>query len=173
MDPYVGEIRLFAGNFAPRDWAICDGSSLSVISNTLLFSVIGNQFGGDGVNNFNLPDLRNRVPMHQGAGQGLTPRAFASTGGEGTVTLDVSQMPNHSHQPVCLEPQGANTPTEAYWAKSDGRGGRPVYSVNEPTTPLNTLAIGETGENQPHNNMQPYLALNFIIALQGVFPPKS
>lgn len=172
MEPYVGEIRLFAGTYAPRGWAFCNGAELSVQQNTLLFSVIGNQYGGDGVNTFHLPDLRGRVPMHQGQGPGLTERPFASNGGNQSVMLDVNQIPPHSHDVKAISTASASAPTQAVWATSSGFGAKPVYT-NTPSVTMNSLAIGVAGGSQPHNNMQPYLAINFIIALEGVYPEKT
>jgi microcystin-dependent protein len=172
MDPYVGEIRLFAGTYEPRDWAFCDGRELPIQQYSLLFSVIGNQFGGDGVTTFKLPDMRGRVPMQQGTGPGLTDRPFASNGGSMAVTLEENQMPVHTHAANAVTTQTVNDPTSAVWANSiAGRLGVAVYSPT-PAVTMNPLAIGSTGGNQPHNNAQPYLMINFIIALQGIFPNK-
>jgi microcystin-dependent protein len=174
MDPYVGEIRLFAGKYVPRGWAICDGSEIAISQNTLLYSIIGIQFGGDGKTTFKLPDLRNRVPMHQGVGPGLTPRAFASTGGETTVTLDQNQIPDHTHTPQCISTKATEKdPTGAYWAFSGFKGGGKNVYTGTPSVQMNPQAIGVAGGSQPHNNVQPYLALNFIIALEGIYPEKE
>lgn len=176
MDPYVGEIRLFAGSYAPRDWAFCDGSELRVAENSLLFSVIGNQFGGDGQNTFRLPDMRGRVPMHQGQGTGLTQRPFASNGGNGTVVLDATQIPSHNHSANALSATSLSAnvtdPTQAYWASTTGFGGKAVYT-NTPSVTMNALALQPTGGSQAHNNMQPYVTINYIIALYGVYPEKQ
>lgn len=174
MDPYVGEIRLFAGNYAPRGWAICDGSLLPIQSNTLLFSVLGAQFGGNGTTNFALPDMRGCAPMHQGEGPGLTPRSFTGKGGDATVILDMTQMPNHTHTAKSVSTATLTTqdPTGAVPAYTGGRGGSSIYSAT-PSVQMNSVAVGTQGGNQPHNNMQPYVMLNFIIALEGVFPPKQ
>ncbi|MGC5328525.1 phage tail protein [Brevibacillus sp. SYSU BS000544] len=171
MDPYLGEIRLFAGSYAPDGWAICDGSSLPVNKNVPLYSIIGNKFGGD-KNNFNLPDFRNRVPMCFGDGPGLTSRAFASNAGQDTVTLLQSQIPIHTHLPCGVQTQTLKEPAGAVWANSDGRMGANVYSDTADTT-MNAGAIDAVGGSQAHNNMQPYLGLNFIIALQGNYPSKG
>lgn len=175
MDPYVGEIRLFAGTYAPVDWALCDGQILQIQENTLLFSVIGTQFGGDGETTFQLPDLRGRAPMHSGQGIGLSPRAFGKADGEAQVTLLETEMPSHSHTPQTQPAGSVLSPDGAVWTPTSkiGKKAAPKYYSNTPSVPMNPLAIGNTGGTQPHNNMQPYTELNFIIALQGVFPEKT
>ncbi|BAU27074.1 microcystin-dependent protein [Aneurinibacillus soli] len=172
MDPYIGEIRMFAGRFAPYGWAFCDGTLLPISTNTALFSILGNQFGGDGKTTFALPDLRGRVPMHQGTGPGLTTRDFASKGGADTVTLLTSEMPSHGHAAACIVQQTVKDPTEAVWANSGGRSGDKIYSGVSGVM-MNPGAIGVMGGSQPHNNRQPYVAVTFIIALQGVWPSRS
>ncbi|WP_274366124.1 phage tail protein [Paenibacillus thermotolerans] len=172
MDPYVGEIRLFAGKYAPRGWAFCDGSEITIVENSILFAVIGNQFGGDGVKTYKLPDLRGRVPLHQGQGIGLTKRPFASSGGNETVQLEYNQMPPHNHAANAVSKSNLKDPTDAVWASSAGFGGKNVYT-NTPSVSMNALALGVTGGSQPHNNLQPYLTINFIIALEGIFPQKD
>ena len=172
MDPYVGEIRLFAGNYAPSGWAFCMGQLLDVQSNNTLFSIIGNTFGGDGNTTFALPDLRGFVPMHQGPGPSLTPRNYNETGGSSTVTLDMMQMPVHDH-PVNAQTRGTgNFPKDSVWA-SPGARAVPPYTPYSDGTMMNAEAIGVTGGGQPHNNMQPYLVINYIIALEGLYPPKQ
>ncbi|WP_429844385.1 phage tail protein [Brevibacillus sp. FIR094] len=171
MDCYVGEIRLFAGQYAPVGWAFCDGSSLPVAKNMPLYTIIGNKYGGDN-REFKLPDFRTRVPMHFGNGTGLTPRTLASTGGNKSVTLSIQQIPNHTHIPNGGTPQTGKEPAGAIWADSKHRLGAPVYS-DTPDVTMNANAIAPVGGSQPHNNVQPYLALNFIIALQGEYPVKG
>ncbi|MFF0830255.1 phage tail protein [Brevibacillus sp. NPDC003359] len=171
MDCYVGEIRLFAGQYAPVGWAFCDGSSLPVAKNMPLYTIIGNKYGGDN-KEFKLPDFKNRVPMHFGTGKDLTPRPLASYGGNATVTLALSQIPAHSHMPNGVTQQTGKEPAGAVWANSKARLGAPVYSVTTDVT-MNANAIAPVGGSQPHNNLQPYLALNFIIALQGEYPIKG
>ncbi|GIP43294.1 microcystin dependent MdpB family protein [Paenibacillus sp. J45TS6] len=175
MDPYVGEIRLFAGTYAPRDWEFCNGQTLQIQENSVLFSVIGNQFGGDGETTFQLPDLRGRAPMHSGQGIGLTPRAFGKPDGEAQVTLLEAEIPSHSHTPQTQLKGSELSPEGAVWTPTSkiGKNAAPKYYSNTPSVSMNPLAIGTTGESQPHNNMQPYTELNFIIALQGVFPEKT
>jgi microcystin-dependent protein len=173
MDPYVGEIRLFSGNFAPRGWALCDGTELPVAGNGALFSVIGSLYGGDGKTTFKLPNLSGMAPMHQGQGLGLTPRVIAKSGGEPTVTLTEGQMPAHTHIPQGTKTTagGGEDPTNAVWASESAIGKKPYG--NPPNVAMHPQALSVQGGNQAHNNMQPYLPLTFIIALEGVFPPKS
>ena len=173
MDPYIGEIRLFAGTFAPVGWAFCDGQILRVAENQALFSVIGNPYGGDGKTTFALPDLRGYAPMHFGAGTGLTPRKFNEKGGTSFVTLMESQMPKHSHTAQCQTTSNSTSAEGTVWGTSPGgKSPKPVYS-DRADTPLNALAIQPAGGGKPHNNMQPYLTLNFIIALDGIYPVKG
>ena len=147
MDPYVGEIRLFAGSYAPSGWAFCDGQELSVMQNQLLFAVIGNTFGGDGRTTYKLPDLRGRVPIHQGTGPGLTPRAFASSDGEANVTLTSGQIPNHTHSINSQSTTNAVNPTGAIWA-TVGRTTAATY-YPQPDTPMNTSAPAITSDRLP------------------------
>lgn len=177
MDPYVGEVRIFTGNYPPRGWADCNGQIMSVQQNQILFTVIGATYGGDGRTTFALPNLNGRVPMHQGTGPGLTPRQVGEQGGEAAVTLLENQMPAHSHTPQALDNQGKlSDPTGAVWTKTP-KSVRPVLDTNgfapTPTVPMSPLALSAAGGSQPHNNMQPYLPLRFIIALEGVYPPKQ
>ncbi|OBZ15960.1 phage tail protein [Bacillus sp. FJAT-26390] len=172
-DPYVGEIRIFAGNFAPKGWALCDGQLLPLSQNTALFSILGTMYGGDGKTNFALPDLRGRAPMQQGQGPGLTERTQGEADGDPNVTLLTNEIPSHSHAPAAVAVSNANLPADALWAGlAQGRGVPALYG-NSPAQPMSPLAIGIAGQSLPHNNMQPYLGLNFIIALTGIFPPRS
>ncbi|MFS0724275.1 phage tail protein [Paenibacillus sp. 1P07SE] len=175
MDPYVGEIRLFAGNFAPTGWAFCDGAQLFVQQYPALFAVIGNQYGGDGRSTFHLPNLMGRVPVGTGTGPGLTPRVIAQTFGEAAVTLEETQIPSHTHTPqgTTVTANGVADPTSAIW----GSEANSAFSVKPysatPNTQMNSLAVNAAGGSQLHNNMQPFVALSFIIAFEGVFPPKQ
>lgn len=175
-DQFIGEIRIFAGNFAPKGWAFCDGSLIPISRNTALFSLLGVTYGGDGKTNFALPDLRGRAPMHQGTGPGLTQRILGDAGGASSATLSSTQMPVHTHQAGCVTTQSNQTdPSNAVWAANiaGGKGGgnatgyQPVANAT-----MNPGALAPSGGGQPHNNMQPYVGINFIIALQGVFPPR-
>lgn len=175
MDPYVGEIRLFAGNFAPRGWALCDGTVMYIQQNPALYAVLGGTYGGDGKTTFALPNLLGMAPMGQGNGPGLTPRPIGATVGEKTETLTLDQIPNHTHVPNASKETsgGVADPANAVWGgKAVVPSNNRAYSANA-NAKMNPLALNSTGGNQAHNNMQPFLALNFIIALEGVFPPKS
>jgi microcystin-dependent protein len=174
MEPYLGEIRIFAGNFAPLNWAFCDGSMLSIRNYPALFSIMGTTYGGNATTQFALPDLRGRTPLHFGTGIGLTPRSIGDFGGSKDVLLNVSEIPRHTHAANYVDATSTQTsPTEAYW--SDSTGGRKppdIYSSKFDTV-MNAQAISVTGGGLSHNNMQPYLGINYIIALQGVFPSRN
>jgi len=171
VEPYIGEIRLFAGNFAPRGWALCLGQLLSISQYTQLFSILGTNYGGNGKTTFALPDLRGRAPMHQGQGAGLTYRQLGEQGGEQSVVLIELEMPAHSHTAAYQAAPAIKNPAEAVWT-STGRRGTQVYGPNANVT-MHVQSIGIAGGGFPHNNMQPYLGLNFIIALEGEFPSRS
>jgi microcystin-dependent protein len=164
--PYVGEIRMFAGNFAPAGWLFCEGQLLPISENETLFQLIGTTYGGDGESTFALPDLRGRVPIHQGSGFVL-----AETGGAEEVTLTVDQIPAHSHPLVASSGTGsANTPVGNVLAESASLS---VYIEDAPSTNLNAAAVGNAGGSQPHTNFEPYLCINFIISLFGIFPSQT
>lgn len=177
MDPYIGEIRLFAGNFAPTGWALCDGQLLPIAQNAALFSILGTTYGGNGQTNFALPDLRGRVPMHPGQGPGLSPRTLGEIGGDESVTLLANQMPAHSHALNASNTQGgADSPANSLLAQSyDQNNNNPIstYAGGNPNTALNPASVGLTGNNLPHDNLQPYGCITFIIALTGVFPSRN
>lgn len=164
--PYVGEIRMFAGNFAPAGWMFCEGQLLPISENETLFQLIGTTYGGDGQSTFGLPDLRGRLPLHQGSGFIL-----AQTGGAETVTLTVSQVPSHTH--ALLASNGvANDPNPAnnLLAESSAIS---LYITGSPTAAMNAQSVGSTGGSQPHTNFQPYLCIDFIISLFGIFPSPT
>jgi microcystin-dependent protein len=176
MDPFIGEIRLFGGNFPPRDWAMCNGQLMQIRSNTALFSLLGTMYGGDGINTFALPNLMDSVPIGMGAGPGLTPRQQGEMGGSAGVTLTQQEMPGHTHQAVGVASNGdAHAPVGAVWAQYN-TSSRPAVHANvygaTPDVTMAPTALAPTGNSQPHNNMQPYMAMNFIIALTGIFPQR-
>jgi microcystin-dependent protein len=172
--PFVAEIRIFAGNFAPTGWAFCSGQLLPISQNTALFSLVGTFYGGDGKSTFGLPNLRDSAPMHQGQGPGLTERFVGEAGGEASVTLLVTEIPFHNHTASGITGTASlPNPANNLWASAAGRSPPPLYSNSGPNTTMNAGAIGLTGGSQPHNNMQPYLGLSFIIAMQGIFPPRG
>lgn len=170
--PYVGEIRLFAGNFAPAGWALCDGSVLSIAQNDVLFNLIGTTYGGDGQNTFALPDLRGRVPLHQGQGPGLSPYVIGQAAGTEQVTLIAQQLPSHTH---VLHATTADATVGA--SVAGNLTGKAATTSLYGSTPgggaLAAQALTASGGNQPHNNMAPFLGLNFIISLFGIFPSQG
>jgi microcystin-dependent protein len=173
-DAFVGEIRLFAGNFAPNGWAFCNGQLLPIQQNTALFSLLGTNYGGNGRSTFGLPDFRDRLPLHQGQGPGLTPRQVGDSGGQAGVTLQPAEIPSHTHALLAASSPSTGTPGPGV-ALAPVSGGAPGYRIPIPGH-LATLApasVALTGGNQPHLNQQPYLGLSFIIALQGIFPPRA
>lgn len=173
-EPFIGEIRMFAGNFAPRGWALCDGQLLAVSQNDALFSLLGTIYGGDGRTTFGLPDLRGRLPMHTGTGPGLSPRNMGSKIGSETVNLtSANQVPSHNHDMRVSSAAGTqNTPSGGFLASSPGvRLFRPTPPVG---IPLATDTVGSSpGGSQSHTNVMPYLCVNFIIALLGVYPSRN
>lgn len=169
---FVAEIRIFAGNFAPTGWALCNGQLMPISQNTALFSLLGTTYGGDGKSNFALPNLQGSVPMQQGQGPGLSLRDLGEIGGEQNVTLLQTEMPAHAHGVQAAAGTGLADPTNNVWA-SGAKGFGSVYSPTGNNTSMSPLATSITGGNLPHNNMMPYLCLTFIIALQGIFPPRT
>ncbi|WP_286927202.1 MULTISPECIES: phage tail protein [Lysinibacillus] len=172
-EAYIGEIRIFGGNFAPKDWALCDGQIINIASNSALYAILGNRYGGDGKTTFALPNLNGRAALHQGTGVGLTPRNVGESGGSATVTLLTTQMPSHNHIATCNNTQPSNNePTGAIWTDQQGKGSVPLYT-SQVNKQMNLMTMDVAGGSQPHNNMQPYLGLNFIICLYGDWPPKG
>ncbi len=166
--PYVGEIRMFGGNFNPAGWMFCDGALLPISEFETLFNLIGTTYGGDGQSTFALPDLRGRIPIHQGNGFTL-----AENGGVETVTLNVQQIPSHTH--TMLGSSGtasSNSPSGNVFSRIT-IAATFAYGTDDPTGPINPLSGGNTGGSQPHNNFQPYLGINFIISLFGIFPSPT
>ena len=166
--PYVGEIRIFAGNFAPAGWMFCEGQLLPISEYETLFNLIGTTYGGDGTSTFALPDLRGRIPIHFGNGFTL-----AETGGVETVTLTISQIPAHSHPLLgSINPATGVAPAGQVYAKTSNAAILP-YGTDQPQRALSPQMVGSTGGSQPHNNFQPYLCVDFIISLFGIFPSQT
>ena len=172
-EPFIAEIRIFAGNFAPRGWAFCDGQLLPVSQNTALFSLIGTIYGGDGRTTMALPNLMGRAPMHPGRGPGLTDRRLGQRLGVESETLTEAQLPNHTHSARGTTTRAAEFEPTAL--SSLARSSNPIYQSDTSTnlTYMNERVLSATGGNLAHDNMQPYLVLNFIIALQGLYPSRS
>jgi microcystin-dependent protein len=177
-DPFVAEIRIFPFNFPPKGWAFCDGQLMAISQNTALFSLLGTTYGGDGRSTFALPNLQGSVPMHpnsDGTGQGLSQHFLGEESGVAAVTLLTSEMPLHAHNVGRALDQLGNstTPVGSIWAQVGSvRATVNSYNPGPPTGAMKTDVIQPTGSSFPHNNMQPYLTLNFCIALQGVFPAR-
>jgi len=171
-DPFIGEIRIFPLNFAVRGWGLCNGQILPISQNTALFPILGTMYGGDGRTTFALPNLQGRAPLHEGQGPGLSPRDLGASGGHGAVTLLVSEMPAHRHAETAESvPASHSSPSVNRSLASANAGG---VRTNVYGAPGDLALMGGTvGGNQPHNNRQPYLGLNFQIALQGIFPARQ
>jgi len=172
MDPFVAEIRIFPFNFAPKGWAFCDGQILPLSQNTALFSLLGTTYGGDGKSNFALPNMQGNAPMHPGQGPGLSLHDLGEMGGAESVTLLQSEIPAHSHgvMAATIDNADSNVPTN----NNIGKASTKVFNIATAGSQvqMNPSTIGITGSSLPHNNMMPYLTLNFCIALQGVYPPR-
>lgn len=168
-NPYIGEIRLFGGNFAPLGWAFCNGQLVAIAENDALFSLIGTTYGGDGQTTFALPNLQGRVPVHQGQGPGLSNCVMGQLSGTETVTLTASQLPSHVHVPSCNSSIGTSAdPTNNYWAAAADL----LPYTDQPPNVSNATA-SPTGGSQPHDNMLPFLTVSFIISLFGIFPSPN
>lgn len=173
-EPYLGEIRMFGGNFAPSGWALCDGSLRSIAELEPLFTLIGTTYGGDGQNTFALPDLRGRLPVHHGAGPGLSTRVIGSSGGAEAVTLTQAQLPSHTHQARAASTSGTSTSPGAGYPAAVNSGGRYASALSGPVDqPMSAAAVAPAGGGQPHTNLQPFVCVTFIIALFGIFPPQE
>lgn len=168
-EPYIGDIRLFGGNFAPVGWAFCDGSLLPISEYDPLFALIGTNYGGDGMVTFALPDLRGRAPIHQGTGPGLSPRPIGSSAGSETVVLTAQQMPAHTHVPTAGATPTSTSPAGATWSAQTTA----AFAPGAASVPMHPEAIGPAGGSQPHDNMPPFAVANYIIALVGVFPSRA
>lgn len=168
-EPFVGEIRMFAGNFAPRGWAFCDGQLLAVSQNDALFSLLGTIYGGDGRTTFGLPDLRGRIPIHSGTGPGLSPRRLGSKGGEENVTLTVNQLPSHTH-PWRASQSNATSRDPVGNVPAIAQGD--VYTTDLAAENFSAAAVSNTGGSRSHSNLMPFLCVHFIIALVGIYPSR-
>ncbi|NQZ24317.1 MAG: phage tail protein [Colwellia sp.] len=174
-EPFLAQITMFGGNFAPRGWALCDGQLLAISSNTALFSILGTTYGGDGRTTFGLPDLRGRVAIHPGNGPGLSPRALGARGGQEMVTLTTAEMPSHNHD-VKLRGKDASGNSATPDGNSLATKRRTnIYSSAAPDVDMHVGSIAEnySGGSQAHNNMMPFLGVNHIIALAGIFPSRN
>lgn len=169
--PYVGEIRMFAGNFAPNGWMFCEGQTLPISENDVLFQLIGTTYGGDGEETFNLPNLASRVPIHMGTGPDGTTYQIGEMAGTEQETLTTQQIPSHTHP--FLSNAGSASTRDPIPNNSPSRGSADFYVANLDAVPLGAQAVLPTGGSQPHENTQPFLAINFIISLFGVFPSQT
>jgi microcystin-dependent protein len=173
MDPFIGEIRIFAGNYAPYGWAVCNGQLLPIVQYTAVFSLLGNMYGGDGKTNFALPNLQNSAPLQQGQGSGLPSYFQGQSGGAAAVTLLQSQLPAHIH-PVraSTRPGTQMDPNGNVWSVASVARGTSMYTPPQQSVQMSPNGLSAAGGGLPHNNMMPYLALTFIIALQGIYPAR-
>lgn len=170
-NPFLGEIRMAGFNFAPRGWAYCAGQLLAISQNDALYALVGTTYGGDGVNTFGMPDMRGRLPINQGTGPGLSTYVIGQKAGTESVTLTTSQIPIHSHT-INAASGGARSGSPSTTLL--GSGEADVYNNDSASTvAMSPNAIAQSGGNQPHDNMQPYLCINFIIALEGIFPSRN
>ncbi len=176
MEPFIGEIVLFGGNFAPKGWSFCNGQLLSIEVNPALYSILGTNFGGDGISTFGLPDLRGRVPVHPGNGVGLSKRTLGETGGSESIELQITEIPEHNHvvsstinMPIIYEKPSAKGNID-YMITT---GSQITQSEQIPEVSTSLYNTEKTGKNMPHNNMQPFQCINYIIALQGIYPART
>ena len=170
-EPFVGEIRMFAGNFAPRSWAFCDGQLLAVSQNDALFSLLGTIYGGDGRTTFGLPDLRGRIPIHAGSGPGLPPQQLGRKSGTEKETVTINQLPPHTHNMRASTAAGTqnNTDNNFLGASPNVR----LFRPGTPNTDLDTASISNAGGSQSHSNLMPFLCVHFIVALFGIYPSRN
>lgn len=173
MEPFVGQIQAFGFNFAPRGWAFCDGQMMSISQNTALFSLLGTVYGGDGRTTFGLPDLRGRVSLHQGTGPGLSHYNIGQRGGVESVTLTQAQMPAHNHAVQCVSSNGNVASPVGALPAAEVAAGADIWSNAAANGQMAATMIASAGGSQPHSNIQPYLVLNWCIALQGLYPSRN
>lgn len=172
MDGYIGEVKLFAGTYAPMNWAFCQGQLLNIQQYSALYAILGTQYGGNGTTNFALPDLQGRVPVCSGNGAGLTPRANGQKGGAETVALSTANMPAHNHPiPASTATGDQNAANGSEVLASQGRDGVKIYTATASNVQL--APTGNMGSNQAHENMPPWCGMNYIICLNGMFPPRD
>lgn len=168
MEPFLGQIMFFAGNFAPRGWALCDGQLLPIAQNSALFSILGTTYGGDGRTTFALPDLRGRIPLHPGQGPGLSNYVLGQKGGNETTTLQMNNLAPHSHALMASAAvAGDDSPANHFIGRSE------IYAGGPAAVTLGSGSVGNAGEGQPFSNVSPYQCINAIIALQGIFPSRG
>lgn len=172
MDPFLGEIRLFAGSFAPAQWALCNGQLLPISQYSALFSLLGTNYGGNGTTTFALPNFQGITPIHWGQGPGLSQRTIGETDGETAVSLTLQTLAPHTHAAQAATNPTVATPANGVWSSIPGRSAPTYYASDVPNTTMAPTIVGPSGGGQAHNNISPYLALNFIIALQGIFPQR-
>ncbi len=170
MDRFIGEIRMFGGNFAPNGWALCHGQLMAISENDALFNLIGTTYGGDGQTTFALPDLRGRVPIHQGQGPGLSRRVMGESLGSESVTLTPAQLPAHAHPIAATGTATLSSPNGTRYGDTGANG---TYVDTATNAQFAAQASASAGGSQPHDNMMPFQCVNFIIALEGIFPPQS
>lgn len=179
-DYFVGEVRMFGGNFAPAGWALCNGQLLNIYEYQALFTLIGTTYGGDGINTFGLPDLQGRLPVSEGRGPGLSPRVLGEKAGTEQVTLTLTQMPLHNHALSASSSDGSvHTPDPGVLpGKMTAASGAPAFYITPgavalDNAPMSAASVGSDGGNQPHDNLMPSLCASFIIALQGIYPSRN
>ena len=168
--PYIGEIRMFGGSFAPAGWAFCNGQLLPISENDALFILLGTTYGGDGQETFGLPNLQSRIPIHMGQGSGLSSYQIGEQGGVEEVTLTTNQIPIHTHAPLASNAGGSDSPNGNFWGTTAT--GKP-YVAGPPAVLMNPGTITPTGGSQPHDNMLPFLCVSYIISLFGIFPSQT
>jgi microcystin-dependent protein len=168
-EPYLGEIRMFAGTYEPVGWMFCSGQILPISEYDTLFTLLGTTYGGDGQQTFALPNLQSRFPIHAGSGPGLTGRILAETGGSEEITLTVQQLPSHTHQAVASTVGSSDSPNGNVWATANG--GIAPYGAGPGDAALHAASLAQAGGSQPHDSMIPYLGIHFMISIFGVYPP--